>query len=111
RETFQLAPSERRPDGALPEELLGRIVGSSGVDYGTIDERTRQGWRVRSTDAAPAVTAAVDAGTFIPIARVFDGQLGFICRNDPVPSQGVVLGLAAPSFQQELDRAAQEPAE
>ena len=49
RETFQLAPSERQRAGALPEELLGRIIGINGLDYGTLDERTRQGWRVRSS--------------------------------------------------------------
>lgn len=103
RETFQLAPAESRRDGALPEELLGRIVGIDGLDYATVDERTRQGWRIRSAPAGASISAATEAGTFIPIARVFDGQLAFVCRNDAVPSQGTVIGLAAPSLQQELD--------
>lgn len=110
RETFQLAPSEKRRNGPLPEDLLGRIVGIEGLDYGTLDERTRQGWRVRSSPADPAINAAAEARLFIPIARVFDGRLGFVCRDDPVPSQGIVLGLAAPSVQQDLDRAAEAPA-
>jgi NhaP-type Na+/H+ or K+/H+ antiporter len=104
RETFQLAPSEREREGALPEELLGRIVGIKGLNYATVDERTRQGWRIRSAPAGEAIAASAEGGMFLPIARVLDGQMGFICRNDPVPSQGTVIGLAAPSVQQELDR-------
>ena len=104
RETFQLAPSEKRRNGALPEELLGRIVGIQGLDYGQLDERARQGWRVRSTGADESIAAATEGGMFIPLARVFEGQLSFICRNDPVPTQGTVIGLAAPSVQKELDR-------
>ncbi len=103
RETFQLAPNEERRNGALPEELLGRIVGIDGLDYATIDERARQGWRVRSAPATPSIDAMAEGGLYIPMARVFEGQLSFICRNDPVPTQGTVIGLAAPSVQKELD--------
>ncbi|MDW3214512.1 MAG: sodium:proton antiporter [Ilumatobacteraceae bacterium] len=103
RETFQLAPNGEQRSGALPEELLGRIVGIEGLDYATVDERARQGWRVRSADATPSISAMTEGGLFIPLARVFEGQLGFICRNDPVPTQGTVIGLAAPSVQKELD--------
>ncbi|MEO6570980.1 MAG: hypothetical protein ABIO83_05480, partial [Ilumatobacteraceae bacterium] len=105
RETFQLAPSEKQRQGPLPEELLGRIVGIEGLDYGTLDERARQGWRVRSSPAGPSITAATEGGLFLPMARVFEGQLSFVCRNDPVPSQGTVIGFAAPSVQKDLDRA------
>ncbi len=108
RETFQLAPSEKRRNGALPEELLGRIIGIDGLDYGTLDERSRQGWRVRSAEAGPSIAASTEGGMYLPLARVFDGQLSFICRNDPVPTQGTVIGLAAPSVQQELDRALEQ---
>jgi NhaP-type Na+/H+ or K+/H+ antiporter len=103
RETFQLAPSEKRRSGALPEELLGRIIGIDGLDYGTLDERARQGWRVRSAPAGESISASTEGGLFHPMARVFEGQLSFICRNDPVPAQGTVIGLAAPSVQKELD--------
>jgi NhaP-type Na+/H+ or K+/H+ antiporter len=103
RETFQLKPTSKQRHGELPEEILGRIIGIDGVDYATLDERTRQGWRVRSAPASPAINEATEANDFMPIARVFDGQLAFICRNDPVPSQGTVIGLAAPSIQQQLD--------
>ena len=103
RETFQLAPNAEQRNGALPEELLGRIVGIDGLDYATVDERARQGWRVRSADATPSIAAMTEGGLFIPLARVFENQLGFICRNDPVPTQGTVIGLAAPSVQKELD--------
>jgi NhaP-type Na+/H+ or K+/H+ antiporter len=103
RETFQLAPGEKRRKGALPEELLGRIVGIHGLEYGTIDERLRQGWRVRSAPAGEPTTAAAESEQFIPMARVFEGQLSFVCRNDAVPSQGTVIGLAAPSMQKQLD--------
>ena len=105
RETFQLAPNAEQRSGSLPEELLGRIVGIDGLDYATVDERARQGWRVRSATATPSIAAMAEGGLFIPLARVFDGQLGFICRNDPVPTQGTVIGLAAPSVQKELDGA------
>ncbi len=104
RETFQLAPSDREQRGGLPEELLGRIIGIKGLDYGTVDERTRQGWRVKAAPADEAISASTEAGLFVPLARVFEGQLGFICRNDAVPTQGVVIGLAAPSVQKELER-------
>lgn len=104
RETFQLAPTGKPSNGALPEELLGRIIGIKGLDYGGLDERTRQGWRVRSAPADEAIAAATEGGMFVPIARVFEGQLAFVCRNDAVPTQGVVVGLASPSVQQELDR-------
>jgi NhaP-type Na+/H+ or K+/H+ antiporter len=110
RETFQLAPSERQRNAALPEELLGRIIGINGLDYGTLDERTRQGWRVRSSPADEAIAAATEGGLFVPIARVFEGQLSFVCRNDGVPSQGTVIGLAAPSVQKDLDRELETPA-
>jgi NhaP-type Na+/H+ or K+/H+ antiporter len=103
RETFQLAPSEKRRSGALPEELLGRIIGINGLDYGTLDERARQGWRVKSSPADESIAASTEGGLFHPIARVFEGQLSFICRNDAVPTQGTVIGLAAPSVQKDLD--------
>ncbi len=106
RETFQLAPGEKRRDGVLPADLLGRIIGIEGLEYGTLDERTRQGWRVRSSPAGEPIAAAAEGGLFLPMARVFQGQLSFICRNDPVPTQGTVIGLAAPSVQKDLDRAA-----
>jgi NhaP-type Na+/H+ or K+/H+ antiporter len=103
RETFQLAPNTERRSGDLPEELLGRVVGIDGLDYATLDERTRQGWRVRAAPATPSIAAMTEGALFIPLARVFEGQLAFICRNDPVPTQGTVIGLAAPSVQKELD--------
>ena len=96
---------EERRNGALPEELLGRVIGIDGLDYATIDERARQGWRVRAAAAAPSIDAMTEGGLYIPMARVFEGQLSFICRNDPVPTQGTVIGLAAPSVQKELDDA------
>ncbi len=105
RETFQLAPTEKRRNGALPEELLGRIVGIDGLDYATLDDRARQGWRVRSAPATESIAAATEGGVVMPIARVFEGQLSFISRNDAVPTQGTVVGLAAPSIQKELDEA------
>lgn len=103
RETFQLKPSSKQRQGELPEEILGRIIGIDGVDYGLIDERTRQGWRVRSAPASTMITTATEADEFVPVARVLDGQLAFICRNDPVPSQGTVIGLASAATQQRID--------
>jgi NhaP-type Na+/H+ or K+/H+ antiporter/gamma-glutamylcyclotransferase (GGCT)/AIG2-like uncharacterized protein YtfP len=105
RETFQLAQSEKPRAGVLPDELLGRIIGINGLSYAILDEKTREGWRVRSTQAGAAIDAAFEAGLFMPIARVFDGELSFICRNDAVPTQGTIVGFADPVIQREFDEA------
>lgn len=105
RETFQLKPASSPRQGDLPQDLLGRIIGIDGIGYDVLDERQRQGWRVRAAPATEAIAIATEDGQFLPIARVLDGQLGFICRNDAVPSQGVVIGLAAPDLQRRLDDA------
>ena len=105
RETFQLAPSERPQHGEMPEDMLGRIIGIESLNYDSLDERTRQGWRVRSAPAGSSIAATTEGGNFLPMARVFEGQLSFICRNDPVPTQGTVIGLASPSTQRDLDHA------
>ena len=34
--------------------------------------------------------------------------MAFLCRNDALPVEGIVIGMAAPSFQRELDNAAVE---
>ena len=60
---------------------------------------------MRSTSAGESIAAATEGELFLPIARVFEGQLSFICRNDPVPTQGTVIGLVSPSVQKDLDRA------
>ena len=88
RETFQLAPGERRPVGSLPQELLGRIIGIDGLDYGTLDERARQGWRVRPAPAGGSIAATTEGGNFLPMARVFEGQLSFICKQRPGSDAG-----------------------
>jgi NhaP-type Na+/H+ or K+/H+ antiporter len=108
RETFQLKPSSKPRHGDLPQELLGRVIGINGIDFALLDERQRQGWRVRSAPASESITAASEGASFVPIARVLHGQLSFVCRNDPVPSAGTVIGLAAPSIQRELDDAESE---
>jgi NhaP-type Na+/H+ or K+/H+ antiporter len=104
REVFQLAPSARRSgDTSVPEEHLGRIVGIEGITYATLDERSRQGWRVRTARGGDAIQAAVDEKLFLPVLRIVDDKLAFLCRNDPVPTAGEVVGLAAPSLQRQLD--------
>ncbi len=104
REVFQLAPSARRSgDTSVPEEHLGRLVGIEGITYSTIDERSRQGWRVRTAHGGKTIQEAVDADLFLPVVRIVDGKLAFLCRNDPLPTEGNVIGLAAPSLQQQLD--------
>jgi hypothetical protein len=40
---------------------------------------------------------------FLPLLRIVDDKLAFLCRNDPLPTEGDVIGLAAPSLQRELD--------
>ncbi len=104
REVFQLMPGKRRAgDPAVPEVFLGRVIGIDGISYATLDERSRQGWRVRGAPADDSIARAYQDGEFLPIARVVDGRLAFLCRNDAVPTEGDVIGLAAPSLQQRLD--------
>ena len=104
REVFQLAPSARRNgDTAVPVEHLGRLVGIEGLTYATLDERSRQGWRVRTAHGGDAIQEAVDDKLFLPILRIVDDKLAFLCHNDPVPTEGEVIGLAAPSLQHQLD--------
>jgi NhaP-type Na+/H+ or K+/H+ antiporter len=112
REVFQLAPSKRQSGGAsVPEEYLGRIIGIDEITYATIDERSRMGWKMRAAASGPTVEDAVAESLFIPIVRVVDGRMAFLCRNDPLPTDGHVIGLAAPSVQHQLDRDAEAAAE
>ena len=112
REVFQLSPGKRRSgETGVPSEYLGRQIGIDGVTYSTIDDRARQGWKARSTEAGPDVNTAVDNDLFIPLIRVIDEQMAFLCRNDALPVEGIVIGMAAPSFQRELDNAAAERVE
>lgn len=104
REVFQLSPGKRRSgETGLPSEHLGRQIGIDGVTYSTIDERVRQGWKARSSEAGPDMDAAVEDDLFLPLIRVIDQQMAFLCRNDALPTEGIVIGMAAPSFQRELD--------
>ncbi len=104
REVFQLAPARRRTgDVAVPEEHLGRLIGLAGLDYSTLDERSRQGWKVRGARIGDLGESAITDELFIPMVRVEEGRMAFLCRNDPLPTAGDVIGLAAPSLQQQLD--------
>lgn len=104
REVFQLTPSKRRSGSlSIPEEFLGRLVGIDGLSYSTIDERSRQGWKVRGVPSGPAIEGAVADDLYIPMVRVDDGRMAFLCRNDPLPTEGDVIGLAAPALQHQLD--------
>jgi len=104
REVFQLTPTKRRNgDSSVPEEFLGRVVGIDGLSYATLDERSRQGWRVRGARSGALIDDAVEHQLFIPLVRVDEGRMAFLCRNDPLPTQGDVIGLAAPSLQQQID--------
>jgi NhaP-type Na+/H+ or K+/H+ antiporter len=116
REVFQLMPGKRRAgDSAVPAEFLGRVVGIEGITYATLDERSRQGWRVRGGRGGRRIAKAFEDQQFLPIARVVDGRVVFLCHNDPIPTEGDVVGLASPAFQQQLDddqaarRAAETP--
>ncbi len=104
REVFQLAPGKRRSGhSAVPDEYLGRIIGIDGLTYTTLDERARQGWKVVGTAARPLVVHALEEGTFMPLIRIDDDEMAFICRNDPLPEEGDVIGLASPALQRELE--------
>jgi NhaP-type Na+/H+ or K+/H+ antiporter len=112
REVFQLAPGKRRAgQNAVPDEYLGRIIGVDGLTYATLDERTRQGWKVIGSAADDVIVEAYAQDQFIPLARIEDGEMAFICRNDPLPSTGEVVGLATPALQKQIGasaRAAEE---
>ena len=106
REVFQLAPTKRSAGGSsVPEEYLGRLIGIEAITYSTIDDRSRQGWRVRSASSGRLVDRAVADDHFIPMVRVVEGRMAFLCRNDPLPIEGSVIGLAAPAVQRDLDAA------
>ena len=104
REVFQLAPS--RPHSAVatvPEEYLGRVIGIDGITYPFLDERSRQGWRMRTAPCGRLLDRVCESGTFVPVVRVVDGRMAFLCHNDAVPSEGSVVGLASPEAQALLD--------
>ncbi len=104
REVFQLAPGKRRAGhSAVPDEYLGRIIGVDGLTYTTLDERTRQGWKVVGTAARPLVALASEEGDFLPLIRIEENEMAFICLNDPLPDKGDVIGLASPALQRELE--------
>lgn len=104
REVFQLAPS--KPHSAVatvPEEYLGRVIGIEGITYPFLDERSSRGWRMRSARCGPPIDEACAAGAYIPIARVVDERMAFLCHNDAIPTEGSVVGLASPEVQRLLD--------
>ncbi len=104
REVFQLAPGKRRAGhSAVPDEYLGRIVGIDGLTYTTLDERSRQGWKVVGTATGARMEHALAEGEFLPLIRIEATEMAFICRNDPLPATGDVIGLAAPSLQREIE--------
>jgi hypothetical protein len=112
REVFQLSPAKRRSgEQAVPSEHLGRLVGIDGLTYATVDERARQGWKVRTAPVGEVLVSAVGEDLFLPLVRVVEGRMAFLCINDALPEEGAVIGIAAPSFQRELDNAAIEAAE
>ena len=104
REVFQLAPGKRRSGhAAVPDEYLGRIIGIDGLTYATLDDRSRQGWKVIGAPAGTTIENALDEELIFPIIRVTEGRMAFICRNDPLPTEGDVIGLAAPSVQRQIE--------
>ncbi|WP_051063320.1 cation:proton antiporter [Ilumatobacter nonamiensis] len=104
REVFQLAPGKRRSgQTAVPEEYLGRIIGIDGLTYSALDEHSRQGWRVIGEPADSLIVEAFGEQQFIPLARIEEGEMAFICHNDPLPETGEVIGLAAPRLQRSIE--------
>ena len=107
-----MSPGKRRSgEQAVPSEYLGRQIGIDGLTYATVDERARQGWKVRTSPVGNVLESAVEDDLFIPIIRVIDERMAFLCRNDALPVEGTVIGIAAPSFQRELDNAARDESE
>ncbi len=107
REVFQLQPGRRRPgDTVVPQEFLGRVIGIDGITYAALDERSRDGWRVRSGPGGRSMAMAFEEEQFLPIARVLDGRVAFLGRNDAIPVDGDVVGLASPTCSAMLDQTA-----
>lgn len=107
REVFQLAPGKKRSgQNAVPEEYLGRVVGIDGLRYGTLDDRSRQGWKVVGAAAGSQIDRALEGDMFIPLVRIEEGAMAFICRNDPLPIAGEVIGLASPELQRQIESSA-----
>lgn len=105
REVFQLAPGNRSPGRtSVPDEYLGRIIGIDGLTYGTLDERTQQGWRVVGIRAGRMAEQVLADGEFIPLIRVEEGRMAFICRNDALPVTGDVIGLASPTARERFSQ-------
>lgn len=104
REVFQLAPGKKRSgNNAVPDEYLGRIIGVNGLTYATLDERSRQGWKVVGAPVGKTFEEAFEEELFLPLVRIEEGEMAFICRNDPLPEMGDVIGLAAPSVQRQVE--------
>jgi NhaP-type Na+/H+ or K+/H+ antiporter len=102
-EVFQLSPTTRRGQkDSMPEELLGRQLGLGGLTFAQLDERYGQGWRITGADDTGAIAEAVELDQFVPLAHFDGGRVSFLCRDDPLPSGGEVLGLCAPGVPARL---------
>jgi hypothetical protein len=75
----------------------------AGLSFPTIAARSRHGGRTRQLPGGSLAVGAVEEQRLVPIARLIDGKVVFLCHNDPVPTDGLVIGLAAPSLQHEID--------
>lgn len=106
REVFQLAPSPRRSgDAPMPEEYLGRVIGIDGITYAALDERSRKGWQMVGLTDPELAREAAERGEFLPIARVIEGRMAFLCQNDALPTEGDVIGLGSPDLVREVAEA------
>lgn len=102
REVYQLAPTTRPGGTTVPAEYLGRILGIAPITYEQLDERSRQGWRVISIPVRPTVTEAFEDGQLIAMMRIVEGRLAILCRDDPLPTTGHVIGLASPALRRSI---------
>lgn len=96
--TFQLEPSE---SSALPEEMIGRIVGAEAPTFGELDEKARMGWRIKSVDAEEAAELVM-LGLLVPLARK-NQELSFVVKGSSVPTTGVVIGQVSPEVSVDID--------
>jgi hypothetical protein len=48
------------------------------------------------------IDTAMADDEFLPVVRVVEGRMAFLCRNDPIPSDGQVIGLASPPMLERL---------
>ena len=103
---LDLPPRELRNTGVVVRRLItfGAVVTFLVAWYGARGTFGISNQAAIVLGAVLVVTGpTVDEQIFLPLLRIADGKLSFLCRNDPLPPEGEVIGLASPSLQRQLD--------